>query len=360
MNDDSPIPIPPQQQWREFRIRRIPVIGFVVVLCAVVFIWRNQVSTPNLVGEVEVIRSDVISTLPGMVAEIYVDRLEQVTQGQPVAKIYPADPELLKANLAAVEMEIKLLRTRVALDERRNEFDYENLRLDWLNKKVELATAEVNLQYEESELQRIARLWEDKIESQSAYEMAKTMRDARAKEVEEKRYIVAQLEERIRNFEKANPDALEESPWEKAIAAGEARIMMLEGPITLRASIDGFVSEVAFRAGDRVMAGVPIVSISALQSARILGFVRQPLTVVPKVGDKVQIRTRGVPRLTGIGEVTQVGAELRPLAAPVALPGSDLLPGTALAVERGLPFIITLPPDLGVFPGEIVDLHLMR
>ncbi|MFN7139394.1 MAG: HlyD family secretion protein [Limisphaerales bacterium] len=348
---DQPIPIPPQQQWREFRIRRVPLICFLAALCAVIFIWRNHVSGPYLVGEVEVVRSDVISTTAGLLSEVYVDRLEKVTRGQAIAKILPTDPEILKANLAGIEVDLKVLRARMALDQARNDFDYEQLRLDWLNKKIELATAQVHLQFAESELQRMSTLWEDKILSQSSFELAKNTRDVRITEVAEKTQLVLLLEERVREMEKWNStQSGASSPWAELIAAQEAKLLMVEGPITLRASIDGFVSDVTFRAGDRIMAGQPIVSISALQSARILGFVRQPLTVVPQVGDQVKIRTRGVPRRTAIGTVTQVGSELRQLSAPIAMRGYDL------SQERGLPFLVSLPPELSVYPGEIVDL----
>ncbi|MBA4148655.1 MAG: HlyD family efflux transporter periplasmic adaptor subunit [Verrucomicrobia bacterium] len=351
MKDLSPIPIPAHQQWREFRIRRIPVIFFSLALFAVIFVWRGHIAGPYLVGEVEVVSSHVISTQPGLLSEVYVDRLEKVSKGQAIAKILPTDPDVLKANLVSLEVDLKMLRARMALDQTRNEFDYEKLRLDWLNKKVELATAEVNFQFEENEFQRVTKLWEEKIESQSVYEMTKAVRDARAKEVSEKTYIIAELKKRVDELQKWNSDqSTSDDPWVQAIAAQEAKLLMVEGPITLHASIDGFVSDVLYRAGDRVMSGQPIVSISALQSARVLGFVRQPLTVVPKIGDQVSIRTRGMPRRSAVGTVTQVGSELRQLSAPVALRGYDL------SQERGLPFLVSLPAELSVFPGEIVDL----
>lgn len=351
MKDLSPIPIPPAQQWREFRIRRVPVILFSLALIAVIFVWRSHVGGPYLVGEVEVVSSSVISTMPGLLSEVYVDRLDKVTKGQAIARILPTDPEVLKANLAALDIDLKVLRAQMALEQTRNDFDYEKLRLDWLNKQVELSTAEVNFRFEENEYQRLKKLWEEKIASQSAYEMAKAVRDAREQEVSEKALIVAELKKRVDELQKWNRNqGTDDDPWVQAIAAQEAKLLMVEGPITLRASMDGFVSDVLYRAGDRVMSGQPIVSISALQSARVLGFVRQPLSVIPKVGDQVNIRTRGMPRRTAVGTVTQVGSELRQLTAPVAAPGYDLL------LERGLPFLVSLPPELKVFPGEIVDL----
>src|SRR5690606_15614234 len=104
--------------------------------------------------EVETVRAHVISTMPGLLVELNVDRFDRVTKGQEIGKVYPSDPELLKASLAAIEIELRMLQNRVALDEERNDLNNEQVRLDWLSYRVELATAKMDLQYAESEFRR--------------------------------------------------------------------------------------------------------------------------------------------------------------------------------------------------------------
>ena len=43
----------------------------------------------------------------------------------------------------------------------------------------------------------------------------------------------------------------------------------------------------------------------------ILAYARQPISKPPKVGDPVQVRKIGQPRLTSVGHVIQVGTQLQ-------------------------------------------------
>ena len=76
----SPIPMAAGHRWREFRIKYIPVLTFCIALVAVVFIWKDHVAAPSFVGEVETVRADVISTVPGLLIELNVDRFDKVTK----------------------------------------------------------------------------------------------------------------------------------------------------------------------------------------------------------------------------------------------------------------------------------------
>jgi multidrug resistance efflux pump len=362
MDQHSPIPIPREHAWREFRIKRIPLIFFSIALAMVVFIWKDQAAAPAITGEVEIVSADVISTLPGMLMELNVDRFERVAKNQVIGRVFPSDPEMLKTSLAAVEIELKMLRAQMGLDRARNEMDYEKLRLDYLNQRVELATARTYLEFAENEFQRHASLLADKLVSVSLYEETKSVRDARKMEVSEKEKVLAELEKRLATM--VVPQADPDDPLSTAIAAEEAKILLVEGPITLKSPIDGIVSDIAFQAGERVMAGVPIVTISSTDATRIIGFVRQPITKVPKVGDSVQVRKRGLAGQTATAKVLRVGSDLQ----WVLRAGSDLQAITSPmrsrgydpSMERGLPFIINLPAELEVHPGELVDLRLQQ
>lgn len=366
MENLTPIPIRAGHRWREFRIRYIPALTFLIALVSVVFIWRDHVAAPSYVGEVETVRANVISTVPGLLVELNVDRFDAVTKGQVIGKVYPADPELLKASLAAIEIELRMLQNRVALDEERNDLNNEQARLDWLSYRVELATAKVELQYAESEFRRQASLHQEKLVSDSLFEMAKNLYEARQEEVTEKAKVVAEMEKRLQLMNEAEKSrgGRTNSSLTEAIAGQEAQLLLAEGPITLTSPIDGIISSINHRAGERVMDGLPIVTITSSQANRIFAFARQPLQVIPKVGDRVQVRTRANPRKTAIGNVLHVSSGVEMMVAPLNSNGKDglveLNSVLGNSIERGLPFSVSMPEGLTVYPGEAVDLLIVR
>jgi hypothetical protein len=68
---------------------------------------------------------------------------------------------------------------------------------------------------------------------------------------------------------------------------------------------------------------------------------------------RVQVRTRGPHRETGAAKVLEIGTQLETIA-PALLP-----PIKFANVELGLPLGISLPANLKIRPGELVDLTLL-
>lgn len=362
MDNQAPIPVPPHLQWREFRFKRLPFIFFLVGLFSVVIIWNRYVAAPNVVGEVETISTGVISILPGTLSDLKVEQFAHVTKDQVIGTIHPFDPDTLKASLAATEMELRVLRARMVLDRERNDLSYEQMNMDYLNSRLELAVARVDFQFAESELRRALKLQEQNIAAESEVDLARSVHDTKQQEVKELETLVARMEGRLKQLSPTGNEATD--ALEKSIAAEEAKILLTEGPITLRAPMDGIVSEIWHRNGEKVMGGVPIVTISSTKAERIMAFVRQPLTIIPKVGDVVHVRTRGSPRKMATAKVLHVGAELRTMISPLLVRGIDTMAADAtktdMALQRGLPFVVNLPEGLNLYPGEYVDLRIER
>src|SRR5688572_8180574 len=147
MQSLPPIPTPASQRWREFRIQILPVIVFVGILAATAVMWKNFVHPSGIVGEVEAVKVNVISLQDGQVAELNVDRLQYVTNGQVLGRIIITDPEMLRASIANVQAEFHVLRARMRLDERRNDQAVQQMRLDLGEEKMlrELAFASLEL-----------------------------------------------------------------------------------------------------------------------------------------------------------------------------------------------------------------------
>ena len=171
------------------------------------------------------------------------------------------------------------------------------------------------------------------------------------------------VEEQARNLEQLQPtntveiSKVTDEPLRAAIAAEESKLRLTEAelnPITLRAAVDGMVDVIYHRVGEAVTVGEPIVSIAPFNAVRIIGYLRPPILQEPKVGARVEVRTRGPRRQAGSAEIIEVGTQFEPL--PPALQ----IPVRLANTELGLPLCISMPSGLKIRPGELVDLQLVQ
>ncbi len=137
---------------------------------------------------------------------------------------------------------------------------------------------------------------------------------------------------------------------------------------SLRAPIDGIVSLVFHRDGERVPRGALVAFITSPHPDHIVGYVRAPTSVRPEPGMAVRVRSLGPDRRIWPSTVLRVGADLQVLGVPVqsfageggGQPWSQLLPGLlGPGLQRGLPFLIAIPAGMQLLPGEQVSITLM-
>lgn len=377
----SPIPTPPALRWREFRIRALPGVVFVLALVGVIWIWNTQLAAPTLVGEVEVRRAHVASLTPGTLAKLNVDRFSPVRAGDPVAEVLVSNPRYLESTLGVIKAEAEILRLQldpVATTER-TQLDFERLRLELLNQKVLLASGQIQLRYAEAEFERLSALRRGStvIASQTEWEIAQRDRDSLRAEVQARQRLIQELEADLARLRvsrpPAEPPALPEG-WRLALDLQEQRLKQALaefGPVTLTAPIDGIVSTVYRFSGDNVAAGEPIVTITATRSERILAYLIPPWQEEPEAGAPVEVRARSGSRALGQARILEVGRYLEPVTATVAyqlgLRASGLAQAAQLGLPlnannqpiTGLPLAISLPAGLNLRPGEAVDLRLL-
>lgn len=356
-----PIPIPLAQRLRHARMSVLPSVVFGAVLVILAVLWRDHVAAPSMVGQVEAVVANVSSHLPGVLAGLNVQRFQAVRAGDTLGQVITADPKLLEASLAVVRAELEMLRASQdpIAAQQRNAVNYAQLRIDWMRQRVELADARVDLQLAEAEFRRIEELFKGNVASASEMDIARAGRDAQQQQVEELIKLVTEGEQTFKFLQPTNvPDMLQlsEEPMRATIASYEAQLRQVEAelaPVLLRAPTDGVVSAIFYRSGETVTAGMPIVSIASTHSTRIVGYLRPPLLEDPQPGMKVEVRTRGLRRETGAAEIVKVGAQLEPL--PLVLQ-NPLKPAGS---ELGLTVDISLPPNLPVRPGELVDVRIV-
>src|SRR4051812_38289200 len=155
---------------REHRQKFLPLVVFSAVLACTVVLWNRHQGRSSLVGQAEVVRTSVSAVRPGTVAALNVDRLQRVKQGDVLAQLVPADIEAVTARLTA---DVEKLRADLGGTADRNLVNYQNLRLDWLRRNVDLSAARVELQLAESEFQRYAALHANKMVSDAEFETRK-------------------------------------------------------------------------------------------------------------------------------------------------------------------------------------------
>jgi multidrug resistance efflux pump len=354
----APIPIPLRQRWHDVRLRVLPGVVLVAALITLVLLWKDHVAPPTLVGQAEPVLADVSCYKPGVLAQLTASRFQKVKAGDPVGVVMVTDPKILASSLAVMQAEIELLRAdmKPVVAQQRNAMDYDQLRLDWMKQRAQLATARVNLQLAETEYHRMDELFKDKIVAQRVFEQAQAARDRLQNEVVELTHLVGEVEQNFQLLQLTNsPDISKVSidPMRAAIELQESKLRLTEaelGPVTLKAPIDGIVTTIYKRPGEAVSAAQPILAIATVDAVRIVGFMRPPILQQPQVGMRVEVRTRGLHRQIGKATVVEVGAQFE------AIPPTLLGPMNFANVMQGLPVDISLPANLKIRPGELVDL----
>jgi HlyD family secretion protein len=352
------IPIPFRQRWHDARLRFLPVVVFASALCAIAYLWRQHVPVRAIVGQAEPVLSNASCYKSGVLAELNVNRFQRVKAGDPIGKVLVTDPRILASSLALIQAEIDSLQANLkpVVVQQRNAMDYDQLRLNWMKERAQLATSRVNLELAEAEYHRMAELFKDQIVAQRVYEQAKGARDRLQKEVDNLATLVQEGEEGFNKLQITNAAQISQvsaDPLHAAIAVQESKLRLTEAelsPVTVRAPIDGLVSTIFHRAGESITAGQPIVAVATLNPVRIIGYVLPPIVDEPKTGMKVEVRTRGLHRQAGLAKILEVGTQLE--SVPVTLLGPIKFANT----ELGLPVEVSLPANLNIRAGELVDI----
>jgi multidrug resistance efflux pump len=361
MSAPTPIPIPLRQRWHDARLRVIPAVAFFSAIAAIAFLWKSNIAAPTLVGQAEPNEAKVSCYKPGMLAQLDVARFQKVRAGDPVGQVLVTDPKILASSLSVIQAEIEALRVTMQPIARQQHtaMEYSSLQLDWMKQRAQLAMARVNLQLAGTELQRTEALYKDKIVSQRAYEQAKAGQERYKTEVDE---LGRMVNEQGRDFIQSQVtntievSQLSDQPLRAAIAVQESKLRLTEAelsPITLKAPVDGMVSIIYHRTGEAITAGEPIITIAAFEPVRIVSYIHAPVMNEPSIGTRVEVRSRGPRREVGFANIVEVGTQLENIAPALAAPVKFT------AVELGLPISVSLPPNLKIRPGEIVDLTLL-
>ena len=327
MNSLPAIPAPRAQRWRDFRLQGLPVLVFAIVAAVIFYMWNQNLGPSTFVGEVEAVQENVASPRAGQLADLTIDDFQPVKAGEILGRVITTDPKVIEASLAVIRAEVELLQTGMdpVLNQHRDAVNFQQLRLGWMVQRVDLAAARVRLQFAESELERVRLLFDEKIVPRgiaqgpnqngvTGFEVALRDRDALRTEVEERAQVVSEIEKKLKELKVPesweNPQST--SPAiSAAVAVQDERLRLTEtqlNPVALKAPMSGVVHKIFRRSGENVVAGEPILTVSAAHAQRIIGYMRQPLPFEPKVGDIVKVYTRRPHRQSANATIQQVEA----------------------------------------------------
>lgn len=359
MDQLPPIPTPPGQKWREFRIRFLPLIVFACTVGAIFYIWREHVTPPNLVAHVEPIQTFVRIGDDCIVTNLLVEIYQPVRKGDTIAEVIvtdsrrlDADFQLLRSQLSLVQLELGAL-----LDRDRLTLDYYGMRNDYQTEVRLLKEARAELPQAQYNVTLASNLLGSGLVSEFDYQTYLSRFALLKADIEHLSQSVAELEQNLERIKTIGDHTIQTNntaSLRTLLADLEMRRKELESastvPLLLTSPIDGVVIGIHARAGENVLGGEPIVTISASESDRIVGYMRQPLAIQPQNGMPCEIRTRSWKRLKSEGVIIAVGAQFETITN-LALLRPDQMP------DIGLPVAISMPADLKahVRPGEAVD-----
>jgi multidrug resistance efflux pump len=347
-----PIPTPFSVIWREFRIRVMPIGVFGLTLCGVWYFWKNTPMGNTIRGVGEGLRSVITSPRIGVIQSVEVQPYQWVEAGDPILTVLPFDPD---AQLDLLQSELQLARLRLEPSMAdQNALNFEQVRVDWLRLKQELAMAKVNLERSEGILRRNETLLKERLVSQDAYELSLRDRDFYGAEVHELSSSIKEIEGRLGELRGVGEP---QSPGTNQltlsmIARLEARMKMVEtnwSAITLTAPISGRVHMISRQASEFVMEGEPLITIASPRSERIVAYIRQPFQFEPQPGMDVEVVIQNRTRKKFSTQIAQVGAQLELITNVLAFIQQGAL------VDVGLPVILNVPPGIQLRPGEMVS-----
>lgn len=386
MTQLTPIPTPLRRRLEILRLRLLPFVGFLVCVLIVSSVWHRRVGVATGVGraqlEVREARAPMdrkLMDLPGetgwheLFAHVEKDQLiarlddEKTTKAIDVASLeikklgkdYEAVTEQIKLDLFGRDDAVRRI-----IEQRERELRLLDLRLELFKNEVELRGNQALLESQEEELALIRGAHAEGAVARVDRIQLKGERDQTLALIRQSQATKQEIREQLDEAEKAKEefatldfgiDARIEpllAPIDAQIEIQQATVDLLQvelDDLEIRSPIAGLISAIHFRPGQSVLPGDPIVTISSVESNRIIFYVRQGMNVDPVVNQPVRIRQRrrGARRVDS--RIVDIG------------PGYELVPlelrSDPMMNELGHPILIEIPEELALRPGELVDVE---
>ena len=350
----EPIPVPLSLRWREFRIKSLPPLFFLLLCIACGLLWQSAVLQGGFLGVAEGSRSVVTALQPGVLGTLQTEAYDRVKAGQPLAEFNPFEPRV-ELDLLNSEVQLARLQWEPTAHEEYG-FSADRLLLEIHRLRTEEAVAQVNLARAENDVKRNQPLFQEKLVSEEIFDLSNKTRDLYRAEIETKRQAIQALEARFQEITRqstANEGQIGKQERLASLLGNLHTASNLIGRKTLTAPIDGLVAAIYRRPGESVLAGEPLLLINSEWSTRVVGYLRQPYPFTPEIGQRVRVTTQERRTRQVDGVLVQIGAQVESITNTLAM-----LPQGKL-IDAGLPLVVDLPADARIRPGEVVSLSLI-
>lgn len=366
MSKVSRIPTPLRGWWRLFRMRVVPVAAWLAALALVWVLWQERAARVDAPGMFEARQANVASFERGLLVELTVGLFDEVRASQMVARlddaavsaaldVARAEKRQLEAQVRAIERELKQDAAVRDLDAYSRTRNYvirtEQLRLEKLDRMIELESDEVELQRLAATLGRIRALRDGDVVGEQDFDEAKFAHEALKRKIAATKEALAVIEGRLREAlareelpaskEAAGSTEVALAPLREAVAVQVTRlaeIQVAREALVLASPLDGVVTALFRRQGETVMRGEPILTVTDPRSMHIVSFVEQGQPVEPAPGMRVEVRRRTHPVEVAEARVLKVSPQVEPL--PQAIVANPAI------VRWGVRVLISMPPGL--------------
>jgi multidrug resistance efflux pump len=358
------IPSPPGARWRLVRWPLTQALVFLIACALVILCWKQIHGTTGFVGQVETIQTIVSSRDDGLVTNLWVSPLQEVRAGDLIAEVVTTDPRTVNNRLEVMRDRMRLIQLEMepVLSRQRGALTYEQLTVDCAKAKVELAIAQVNFERAAAQLIRDEKLHGEGLLSTELFELSRATKLGLEAEVLQRSNLVqntAKALERLAFMADIFVPGGENDPLKQALATEEDKVRLFEArmsPLRLLAPTNGVVTAIHRHAGEQVLAGEPIATITSKESGRIIGYLPQTFPLIPCTGAEVEVTRRDFARHHARGRIIGIGPNLESITNSLVPPFSVR---PALVPQMGRVVSVSLPVGLGLSPGEPVDLRLI-
>lgn len=351
------IPIPLWRRWREFRIRFLPILVFVGTALMVGYLWQGHVAPTQVSGFAVAQQFELRSPRDGYVTDLQLDVFSRVNPGAEIARIQPADLDELAAAIAILQAEIAAIQSTLGpvTGLQRTLIDYEELRLEKMKTRVQLAAERIDVSRLEREAKRQDDLFSAGLATEAEHDAAMTRLEIAQVRIQEQESLLESLQERLTALASAwgelEPDM--DAAMLAAIQVKEKEIRRVEKqiqPLPVHSPVKGMIAAIHYANGSYTERGDVIATIHASDVEYVMGYLRHPVRSLPEVGAEVQILVPSRNEwFTGI--ISTIGNQMVPI--------HDMLALTAgLQAEYALPLRIEVAPDSPVLPGERIEIRL--
>jgi multidrug resistance efflux pump len=377
---ETPIATPLPQRLADLRRRRLPVIVWSLALLLALWLLSGRAQRFEYIGLAEAMTYEISAAAEGRLDVVLVDLYDHVEAGDVVASLDPAvvEAEIQTANATLSRMRAELEKARIELlaargqnragwvsDLRRFQIDEEQRRLDLLALKVDIESDEVEAERLALERERSLPLLETGIMGQMEYEALKLDHEAVERRLTENRVLLEKTEEEYQSartrrvaFEADLPAVPEAEPLLQPLRAAVQEetlrlqeIQVRRADLVLRSPVSGQVNQVLARAGQSVVPGEPIVTITENAPREIIAYLDESDDRLVSRTERVRLVSVGRPELAAESWVVRVGQSLDPL--PARLWTDPARPSYGRAV------VIAGVPDLQLAPGERVSVRFL-